>query len=320
MGVGPKPAKKPAMVRDYWPRFRRYAVSVTILMQIAGTLALASALLVTGTVRPSTTFWITLFALLFTSIAINLILMNILTTPLRNLATALTHIAGEPTATPLPQPNARHYEREGFKPLLQLVYQLGAKETEEAVEQKPSADFAAAMENTDAGFVILNAHQDVLFANTKAPVRAEPGGSTRLDLVFDEEPNLSEWIKDCEEHAVNASRTWRRVANKLPGQEDRKLYDMTASYKKGSNAEVVIVLFERTKEYLPEEEDLEFIAFAAHELRGPITVIRGYLDVLGDELDETLDNDQKELLQRLTVSSNQLRSQLYATSAHTFRR
>lgn len=309
MGVGPKQTKKPAMVRDYWPRFRRYAVSVTILMQIAGTLALASALLVTGAVRPSTIFWITLVALLFTSIGINLILMNILTTPLRNLATALTHIAGEPTATPLPQPNARHYERDGFKPVLQLVYQLGAQEdTEKIVEQKPSTDFAAAMENTDVGFVILNAQKDVLFANTKAPVHAEPGGSTRLNLVFDEEPGLNKWIEDCEEHAVNATRTWRRVANKLPGQEDRKLYDITASYKKGSSAEVVVVLFERTQDYLPEEEDLEFIAFAAHELRGPITVIRGYLDVLGDELDETLDNDQKELLQRLTVSANRLSS------------
>jgi signal transduction histidine kinase len=309
VGVGPKPAKKPAMVRDYWPRFRRYAISITLLMQIAGTLALASALLVTGTVRPSTTFWITLFALLVTTIGINLLLMNILTTPLRNLTSALTHVSGEPTATPPPQPNARHYEREGFKPLLQLIYQLAAKEESQTPdEQAPRTDFATAMENTTAGFMILNTKQEVLYANSKAPVHAEPGGTVGLDLYFDETPTLNDWLQECEEHAVNAARTWRRVANKLPGEEDRKLYDMTASYKKGSSAEVVVVLFERTKDYLPEEEDLEFIAFAAHELRGPITVIRGYLDVLNDELDETLDLDQKELMKRLMVSANRLSS------------
>lgn len=309
MGVGSKPEKKPAMVRDYWPRFRRYAISMTILMQITGTLAVASALLITETVRPNIVFWIILLAVLVATVGINLLLMSILTVPLKNLASALTHVSGEPTATPPPQPNARHYERDGFKPLLQLIYQLGAKEdNEEASEQKPKADFTTAMENTAAGFIILNAKQEVLYANSKAPVHAEPGGQVSLDLYFDEEPTLSDWLQECEDHKVNAMHTWRRVANRLPGEENRKLYDMTASYKKGSSAEVVVVLFERTKDYLPEEEDLEFIAFAAHELRGPITVIRGYLDVLTDELDETLEPDQKELVQRLVVSANRLSS------------
>lgn len=49
-----------------------------------------------------------------------------------------------------------------------------------------------------------------------------------------------------------------------------------------------------------------FIAFAAHELRRPITVIRGYLDVLQDELEDVLEDDHKELFRRLTVSANRL--------------
>src|SRR5690606_959350 len=43
-------------------------------------------------------------------------------------------------------------------------------------------------------------------------------------------------------------------------------------------------------------------------LRGPITVIRGYLDVLDDELQPVLKDDQAELLGRLIVSSNRLSS------------
>jgi signal transduction histidine kinase len=297
------------MVRDYWPRFHRYAVSVTILMQIAATLAVASALLVTGTIRPSLLFWIALGAVLVATIGTNLLLMNILTTPLKNLANALTHISGEPSTVVPPQPNARHYERDGFKPLLQLIYQLAAKETDEEKEETTAhIDFASAMENTAAGFVILNPNHEIIYANSKAPIHTEPGGNLALDLIFDENLTLENWLRECEEHTVNATHTWQRIANKIPGEEDRKIYDMTASYKKGSAAEVVIVLFERTKDYLPEDEDLEFIAFAAHELRGPITVIRGYLDVLNDELDTQLEADQKELLQRLMVSANRLSS------------
>lgn len=311
MGVGTKPTKRPATVRDYWPRFRRYAISMTILMQIVGTLAVASALLFTEVLYPTVTFWIILSAILAGTVGINLLLMSILTTPLKNLASALTHVSGEPSSIPLPQPNARHYERDGFKPLLQLIYHLGAEEedrTNEDNKKKTHTDFAAAMETTSAGFMILNAKEEILYANSKAPVRAEPGGIVGFDLYFDETPTLSDWIKECEEHAVSATHTWQRVTNKLPGEEGRKLYDMTASYKKGSSAEVVIVLFERTDKYMPEEEDLEFISFAAHELRGPITVVRGYLDVLSDELGDTLDANQKELLERLTVSANRLSS------------
>ena len=69
---------------------------------------------------------------------------------------------------------------------------------------------------------------------------------------------------------------------------------------------MVVTLVDRTHLYQVGEEELDFIAFAAHELRGPITVIRGYIDVLSDELSTTLQEDQKELFRRLAVSANRL--------------
>ena len=71
---------------------------------------------------------------------------------------------------------------------------------------------------------------------------------------------------------------------------------------------MVILFIDRTGDYSPEDDALNFISFAAHELRGPITVIRGYLDTLLDELDGQLQTDQKELLERLVVSANRLSS------------
>jgi two-component system phosphate regulon sensor histidine kinase PhoR/two-component system sensor histidine kinase VicK len=61
-----------------------------------------------------------------------------------------------------------------------------------------------------------------------------------------------------------------------------------------------------TDRYQEDEDNLNFIAFAAHELRGPITVIRGYLDVLQDELNDILEDDQRELFYRLSVSASRL--------------
>jgi len=65
-------------------------------------------------------------------------------------------------------------------------------------------------------------------------------------------------------------------------------------------------MIDRTQIYAEDEENLDFISFAAHELRGPITVIKGYVDILQDELADVLQGDQVELFRRLAVSSSRL--------------
>jgi signal transduction histidine kinase len=306
--------KRPVMVRSYWPRFRRYSIVLTILMQVVMTLVIACALLVTRVLDvDEPLFWVILAAILATSVSLNLILINQITTPLKDLTSALTHISNEPTDVTPPNPNARHFERDGFKPLLQLIYELAADEKSKyppAVKEVAAqvTELATALDNTSTGFVIMNTSQDIVYANPKAPVHATPEGKQVIDLVFEEDFTLKDWLADCDENAVHSDHSWLRVANKITGEDDRKIYDITATYQKGSKAEVVLTLFERTDIYQPEDDDLDFIAFAAHELRGPITVIRGYLDVLTDELRPKLEDDQEELLNRLIVSANRLSS------------
>ncbi len=301
---------QPAMVRDYWPRYRRRALAITVVMQLAATAAIGGTLLAAGVLAPTPAFWITIFAVLITSLGVNVILATQLLLPLKNLTSALTHVSGEPTIVTPPSPNAQSFERDGFKPLLQLIYQLASSDTtpQPNTTAAHTINFATALDNTAIGFVVMDVRQLVSYANQKAPVHITPDGTTVVDLFFEADDTLETWLKDCEEHAVHAEHTWQRVANKIVGEEDRKIYDVVASYQKGSEAEVVLSLFDRTATYQPEDDSLDFLAFAAHELRGPITVIRGYLDVLGDELAPQLTADQVQLMQRLVVSANRLGS------------
>lgn len=305
--------KNPFVIREYFPRYHKRAIGLTILMQIAGTLAIGCALLLSGASKPSLEFLVMIIAVIATSVGINILLVNQLLIPLKDLMSALTHISGEPTVVTPPNPNARHFERDGFKPILQLIYQLAADEktqdeTDRSISNAQANEFTTALNNTSVGFVVMQANGTVTYANQKAPTHTDADGTLQLDLIFEDTPTLNQWLKECEEHSVNAEYTWQRVANKITGEEDRKIYDITASYQKGSEAEVVLTFFDRTNLYQPEDDDLDFIAFAAHELRGPITVIRGYLDVLRDELDGKLENDQDELFSRLIVSANRLSS------------
>ena len=307
-----KQAKRPPMIRDYWPRYKKKAVILTVIMQIAVTLAIGGALIVGGVVTFSISFWITLVAVLAASIGLNVLLLFQLITPLGDVTSALTHISGEPTIIAPPNPNAKHFERDGFKPILQLIYELAAKEKpSESVaktDQNPINFSTALDEMKSVGFIILDPERKVVYANDVAPVHVDNKEEKIIDLIFEHEDTLTAWLDKCEEQSVHAEYTWRRIANKITGEDDRKIYDINASYQKGSEAEVILTLFERTAEYKPEDDSLDFIAFAAHELRGPITVIRGYLDVLSDELAPKLDEDQIELLNRLVVSSNRLSS------------
>jgi signal transduction histidine kinase len=162
-----------------------------------------------------------------------------------------------------------------------------------------------ALDSTKSGFVIMK-YGKILYANSAAPIYIDTEGNKSLKLMFSQNDNLEKWLEDCQKSAVSAEKIWTRIPNGLPEEENCKYYDVLATFSRDSDYEVVLTLIDRTSIYAVSEEALNFIAFAAHELRGPITVIKGYLDVLEDELGPTLDDDHNMLIGRLKVSANRL--------------
>jgi two-component system phosphate regulon sensor histidine kinase PhoR/two-component system sensor histidine kinase VicK len=300
----------PQKVGDYWPRYRKRAFLSIIAAQLVIALVIGGALFTTGVVSSVTVLIVTLIAVFAATVSLNFILVIHLLNPLGDMAAALTHVSGEQTIVTPPNPNSREFEKDGFKPLLQLIYTLSAnrEKTSESEAAGHAVDVASALSALPVGFIILDSNRKVIYANKNAPVRTDQNGNDVIDLLFDKNDDLDKWLDECNERAVQAERIWPRIANKIPGEEGRKIYDISASYQKGKQSEVVLTLLNRSDEYQPEDDNLDFIAFAAHELRGPITVIRGYLDVLNDELVSTLNAEQIELMSRLVVSANRLSS------------
>lgn len=306
-----KSSKPVPLIRDYWKKYYRNSVINTMIMQLVVTIVLGMSLLVAGLPVQSPGFWITVLATFLAAGALNLILVNLLLTPHRDLVTAITSAAGEEPRLPLPNPNTPRYSRDGFKSILQYIYDSAAGSSKPSNQATDAGSndinqLRSALNQTKAGVIILDAHGKVQYANAKAPVSYDTNNVPTLNLLFDTDAAFIEWLAQCRESAVHAEKTWLRVPDKLVGDESRRIFNVTANYEKGSAAEVVLVLFDSTTEYQPEDDELDFIAFAAHELRGPITVIRGYLDVLDIELADTLAPDQIELIKRLIVSANRL--------------
>jgi signal transduction histidine kinase len=235
----------------------------------------------------------------------------LITIPLKNLADALTHASGELSTVTPPNPNAKHFAQNGFKPFLQYIYESAAKshqseDTQDTTIAKDATLFKDALQRTSAGIVVMDAEGEIKLTNNSAPITVDTDGVKHLELLFEQEGELHDWLAHVKDSQVHAEKLWQRVPNKITGEEGRRIFDICATFEKGSNAEVVLVLFDQTGMYQPEDDALDFIAFAAHELRGPITVIRGYLDVLGMETEALLQPDQQELLKRLVVSANRL--------------
>lgn len=307
------------LVGKYWPRFWRRSVFLVICMQIIAVLVTVTALMFANMIEPDDgAFWIFGIAVLASIVGMNLIVLSIVTEPLKQLVAALAHAFGERSTLPPPNPNISRYRANGIEPLLRAIYGVGSslekdENTQALVETKQPAadalvDFDSVFNQSGTGILVGSSEGTLLYRNTVAPVSVNEQGKYSLDLLFYTEESIDEWVRACEKKKIHASKTWKRIADKPPGEENRRIFDVIASYQKGSTAPMVILFIDRTGDYSPEDDALNFISFAAHELRGPITVIRGYLDTLLDELDGQLQTDQKELLERLVVSANRLSS------------
>lgn len=318
--------QKPQLVKDFWPRFKNNVTILIVALQIGVLLVFTSIFFALGWFENDPILAVGLLAAqailgMFVSIIVYLFSAQ----PGKHILAALTHVAGEPTTSTPPSPNARQFEKSGFKSVLQTIYQLaagtpdplaqkGIQATELSLTQAASPPtpqtartlVEQALDTTICGFVIMDRSRKIVYANKATPIRMSTDGVQSLDLLFGDNDTIDLWWNQCEASAVHAEKTWSRVPNKLPNEEDRRFFDVIASYNKGAEAEMVITLIDRTHLYEIGEEELDFIAFAAHELRGPITVIRGYIDVLQDELAQTLQEDQKELFHRIVVSTNRL--------------
>lgn len=308
-----KNAKPKRMIRDYWSHYWRRTVFMTITMQIVISLAIISGLVLNNVLISPVVIIIVSVALLAANIGGNLILVSQLTLPLKDLWAALTHVSDEPNTVRPPNPNARSYQHDGMALLLQEIYELSLEHDTAKDLTTTSRSVASetlietALDHSAASVIVMDEQGKILYASKSAPINTSTEGNQQLTLLFDDDVNLTLWLKDSRERLVHAETSWLRISDRIVGEEGRRIFDISASYEKGSSAPVVLTLFDRTDLYQPEDDQLDFIAFAAHELRGPITVIRGYADVLAQELaSDEANAEALTLLERLTVSANRL--------------
>lgn len=292
---------------DVYPAHRRRVILVAAAMLLAINFVLYILLSDLGYPLLERTLLIILPVMLLQLFAI-IIVVRYALEPLNVLMRAITHISNQPNDVVPPDINQPRFARNGLKDMVQTIYDRTNLPLEKT---NSTADIPIALlDQLPCGIIGLDASNTIVYANPAAPVITDSQNRKVLQLLFAQSNTLDHWLSDVSEHKVSATEAWDRIANKMPEEKDRKIYDIVASYEKNapSGIETIIVTIDQTVRYSTDEDALDFISIAAHELRGPITVIRGYLDVLHSELDPLLDTERTELMKRLDVSASRLSS------------
>jgi len=251
---------------------------------------------------------------IFMEISLNIFLYKKLIRPLKHIVSTIAYINNDPAPLLPPNPNSNEYRGTSMERAIKEIYSLSATAQKNESKDKGNnnddddkVDFQQMLNLTPCSLIVLDKDRNIIYSNRPAPVRLDSvKNKLVISMLFDINNGIDEWLDQCSEQSIHAEKRWTRIPDKTADQADQKIYDVYASYEKGNKYETIIFLVDKTSIYESDEESLDFIAFAAHELRGPLTVIRGYVDVIQDELGDKLDPEQIELFKRMTVSANRL--------------
>lgn len=288
---------------DVFGAHRKYIITIALIVHLILLSILGGILAIVGT--DTVTILITLISAASLELFGFAIILHYSLEPLDIMTRAVTHVSGQVSNVQPPNLNGTRHETTGFKLMVDTIYELavaGPSQSDDATTSSALVD--RILNNMPCGIIALDEKRRIVYSNQAAPVVSSDTAS--IQLLFDTDDSLETWLSDVENNQLSATRGWSRVQNALPDSPHRRVYDVVAVYQKNGSqgVDTILATFDRSDYYAVNEESMDFIALAAHELRGPVTVIRGYLDVLQQEL--TLQPDQKELFDRLEVSANRL--------------
>ncbi|MDR0397784.1 MAG: HAMP domain-containing histidine kinase [Candidatus Nomurabacteria bacterium] len=300
-------------IQGYWGEFSSRAVNLFVAGQLFVALTAAGFMILA---KDAQTVFVGIVVIIVLELLVQALVICLVLQPQKRLIKFISHlVAGKDAMAEIPR--HRWDEHSGLTAIASYIQSINSASTAatlasaaENVNEQADNYVVNALNITDVGIVMLDKQRRVIYRNTAAPIRNGFNNEQALDLLFNERDSVSDWVERTSKNVIKATKVWQRIPN-LPDdseERERRYYDVIANYAQGEEAEIVLAIIDRTPQYGRDEDDLNLIAFAAHELRGPVTVIRGYLDILINDMGKDITPDTKQLFDRLSVSANRLSS------------
>ncbi|HSX29201.1 MAG TPA: ATP-binding protein [Candidatus Saccharimonadales bacterium] len=241
-----------------------------------------------------------------------------ITQPTKLIWQAILHIAPDTANEPAPDLNKPSLGHEMVTHLVAHIYQLAnVADTVEKLASKTAPDMHGnfVAEHLPLPLLVLDQKQTIIFANKSLcdyigrPENETIGQNvyTVLDMSFGSEQTFDKWLDGVKGSQPTATNAWERVRLNGPVNGHRRQFDLAAYYNQGNPAgfETLLVLFDHPS-YNQDDAALSFVAIAVHELRTPITLLRGYIEALEEELDGTLNPEMSDFMHKMKVTADSL--------------
>ena len=194
--------------------------------------------------------------------------LNFLTTPLKRII--------EAAAKPFPLGLPEYWEKKnGFTPLVLAINTLIEKvRFQMQHSQAKDNEMVGILDSLNEGVIAFNVRAKVIFMNQ---IACKMLGRSRDALVGSSLDTTENLLQKCHEMVLQALQTSESVSEKWT--EKGIYFDLVASpliYQTGA----ILVVQDKTSDYKILEMGKNFIANASHELRTPITIIRGSAEML----------------------------------------
>jgi len=240
--------------------------------------------------------------------------------PTKLIWQAILHIAPETANVPAPDLKKSFLGHDLVMNLVSHVYQLASvvdslEQTEASKPVDLKTNFVA--NSLPLPLLVLDKNQNVIFANhaageyiqrTAAEVTGQSVYSV-LDMSFNTDETFDKWLDTAKHSAAVATKTWERVRLRIQDEKTQQRQFDLAAYFNTENPEgfeTILVLFDHTERYSQDDQQLGFIALAVHELRTPVTLLRGYIDIFEEDLEGKLTPELNGYLHKMNATAASL--------------
>lgn len=204
-------------------------------------------------------------------------IFNRFTQPIRSIIAAITpYQKGEQAELP----EIKLVKTDEFQRLASAFNSLSARIQKQIDDLRGERnEKEAILESLGEGVIAVNEKMEVLYINF---IACKMLGINRRDVLGKQLKGDGELVQKCQSLLTRSQQRGNILTDSLAFGKERKTYIDLVAAPKAHGMGAIVVIQDKTNHYRVLEMGKDFVANASHELRTPITIIKGYAETLHD--------------------------------------